>query len=1570
MTDLSKGPTLNIINQDSLYQRFTDWEKKINRCLKTLLNKEEGEAQAEYILMWAGDAVAAYIEKKLTDKPDGTAYTPKWVLDQLRALCQPQSTTLSAVRDFISIKQGTLTIDQYHSKILELVSECGWKDCKECNMKPNLIRDVMALGLTEKKVFRKCVDKGDKLTLEKVISEARTEEKGRAQAAQVYGSGSATVHKQTTKPYNNFGKGKGKPQVAKNGSTQPNSASGGTSAPNKKNMCYGCGETPWHSKDICSAKDKVCYKCQKTGHLASICITSKKKVKKIEWDAVQTEQHTLPMANNKQLLVRYQPVQLPQQPPVHTDSGAFVYTYQNGADSGIPQSPPVQYTLTDSGTVGPPPARLKKLCTWKQQCQTQATAEQTGVTPVSGVTNIAPVSGVTVISGVTATLPEIKIYRIGHPKRDRSHIRPAWYGLFQNKVFAAECEVDTGADCNVMPVAQAREYFGNVEMGPPNVSISAFGDRPVHNLGSIILYLHIGKKSVPVECELCDVDGPLLLGRVDSLKLGYVTFPELVRPEFTRAVKTIQAPKTLNKQTGVTEVSGVTNVTIDSHAKLSGVTDVTTDSHVKQQTVGQDTINSARALDPRWSQPRKSSAQPQQQPRAVVVSRPSHNTVIIDGTSYQVPTTKEFILHEYKDVFDGIGRLPGPKYHIQLKEGYEAVQHRSRVVPHALRQAYKEQLDKLVQDGIITPVTEYTEWVNSIVPVTKSDGSLRLCLDPKDLNKALKRTPHHARTVDEILPELANCKFFTLCDAASAYWHMELDFESSLLTTFNTPWGRFRWKRLPFGLTVSSDAFQERLDPVLAIIPGCTGIADDVLVASRTEADHDAAVLQLLQTARVNGIKFSSKKMQYKSTTVKFFGHLVTADGLKPDPDKIKAITEMRRPNTVMELQSFMGMVNYLHRFSSRLTKLAAPLRDLNKKDSIYDWQPEHQRAFEAIKGEIVGMPVLAYFDADKAIHVQTDASKLGLGAVLIQVGKPVAYASRSLSTHEKNYSNIEREFLAVKFACQKFHHYIWNYDVLIQTDHLPLVSIWKKGISETTERLKNIHYSVASYKLDIQYIKGKDNVIADALSRVSPQHDPDAESDPDVHIRVHQLTAFVNASPGKLDEYREATAADETLRMLRLTVHNGWPAYYKSLKPEIRHFWAYRSDISLEDGLLYKGHALIVPASLRSNTLEALHEGHWGKDKTTLRARDCVYWPNICNDIAEFVRDCDICATYGNAQKKEPIQQHDLPGHPWQKVAVDLFQFEQQNYLLLADYYSRVPFYRKTGMTATAVIQHMKSIFSEHGVPDEVMSDNGPQFDSQEFQSFARSYSFKHITSSPRYPQSNGFIERMVQTVKKCLTKATEAGDDPYKAMLVYRTTPLDSRIPSPAELLYNRRVRSTVLPPHCNKTSGSADQDIRERMLDRQLNSQSQYDNRAGQTQDQLQVQQPVYMKLKPDDKHWTKATVVGQETTDQPRSYVVTTETGASFRRNRSHLKARAAKNTEMRSVEKSDTPDFEPRVTRSATALARQNPTDSMVPEVPPEITDSVTVAEPVPTTVVTSGRPNRDVQPPVRLIEQM
>ena len=185
------------------------------------------------------------------------------------------------------------------------------------------------------------------------------------------------------------------------------------------------------------------------------------------------------------------------------------------------------------------------------------------------------------------------------------------------------------------------------------------------------------------------------------------------------------------------------------------------------------------------------------------------NSIELNG---KVPITKEYMLKEYSDVFKGVGTLPGGPYHIQLKENYRPVQHPPRFIPVAMQAAYRTELDRLTKEGIITEMQEHTEWINSIVPVMKPNGSLRLCLDPKDLNKAIKRNQWYSRTIDDILPKLAKSKYKTLKDATSGYWHIILDLASSLLTTFNTPWSKFRWLRLLFGLKISSDVFQERLD--------------------------------------------------------------------------------------------------------------------------------------------------------------------------------------------------------------------------------------------------------------------------------------------------------------------------------------------------------------------------------------------------------------------------------------------------------------------------------------------------------------------------------------------------------------------------------------------------------------------------------------------------------------------------------------------------------------------------------------------------------------------------------------
>ena len=232
----------------------------------------------------------------------------------------------------------------------------------------------------------------------------------------------------------------------------------------------------------------------------------------------------------------------------------------------------------------------------------------------------------------------------------------------------------------------------------------------------------------------------------------------------------------------------------------------------------------------------------------------------------------------------------------------------------------------------------------------KEDGSLRLCLDPKDLNKAIKRNKWYARTLDDILPELAQSKYLTVKDATSGFWHVPLDFRSSLLTTFNTLWSKYRWLRMPFDLKVSGDVFQEQLDRLLRLVPGVLGITDDIAIHSATENTLDGTVLVLCETTRLNNLSLNSKKMQFKSTDCKFFRHRLTPDGIKVDPKKIEDIIQMDPPQNVANLQSFNGMVNYLKKFSPVLSELSEPLRRVCKSGVEWAWESEQQSAFEAIK--------------------------------------------------------------------------------------------------------------------------------------------------------------------------------------------------------------------------------------------------------------------------------------------------------------------------------------------------------------------------------------------------------------------------------------------------------------------------------------------------------------------------------------------------------------------------------------------------------------------------------------------
>ena len=277
--------------------------------------------------------------------------------------------------------------------------------------------------------------------------------------------------------------------------------------------------------------------------------------------------------------------------------------------------------------------------------------------------------------------------------------------------------------------------------------------------------------------------------------------------------------------------------------------------------------------------------------------------------------------------------------------------------------------------------------MNSVVHVTKPSGELRIRLDPKDLNTCVRRPHHHTQVQEDILPQLQGTSVFTILDARSGYWNVKLDDESKWLTTFNTPYGRYCFRRLPFGLISAQDVFQKKVDHTFEDLPGVvTAIADDIVVFGKTEAEHDKHLDDVMKRSQHVGLCLNPDKCVVKSDRIKFFGNYLSSNGLEPALGKIPAIVDMSPPTEFLELQTFLGMVNYLSRYTANLATKMAVLRDFTKKESIFVWGPEYQKAFHGVKETIASAATLAYFDSSKPVIIQTDASKRGVGATLLPI--------------------------------------------------------------------------------------------------------------------------------------------------------------------------------------------------------------------------------------------------------------------------------------------------------------------------------------------------------------------------------------------------------------------------------------------------------------------------------------------------------------------------------------------------------------------------------------------------------
>ena len=353
--------------------------------------------------------------------------------------------------------------------------------------------------------------------------------------------------------------------------------------------------------------------------------------------------------------------------------------------------------------------------------------------------------------------------------------------------------------------------------------------------------------------------------------------------------------------------------------------------------------------------------------------------------------TKQELVKEYEDVFTGEGQFE-KKLHLEIDTSARPVRQPLRRVPLAMKPKLKEELNRLEKIGVIKRVDTPTDWVSSLVIVKKPNGKLRICIDPKPLNQTLKRSHYPLPVVDNILPELAKAKVFSVCDVKNGFWHVELDQESSYLTTFGTPFGRYRWLKMPFGISPAPEYFQSTLDQAIENLPGVKTIVDDILIYGEGETqeeairDHDQKLLKLLQRCREKGITLNKEKFKMKLTEIPYIGDLLTQNGLKPDPSKVEAILNMSKPTDLKAVQRLVGMVNYLTNFLKKLADICEPLRQLTRKEIECQWTEVHDVAFEKIKEAVTTRPVLRYFNANEETVLQCDASGNRLGASLKRV--------------------------------------------------------------------------------------------------------------------------------------------------------------------------------------------------------------------------------------------------------------------------------------------------------------------------------------------------------------------------------------------------------------------------------------------------------------------------------------------------------------------------------------------------------------------------------------------------------
>lgn len=761
------------------------------------------------------------------------------------------------------------------------------------------------------------------------------------------------------------------------------------------------------------------------------------------------------------------------------------------------------------------------------------------------------------------------------------------------------------------------------------------------------------------------------------------------------------------------------------------------------------------------------------------------------------------LLRKHREAFSVQGELGQcgiVEHSIPLVSGARPVSQPPRRINVNDREDVDAAIQKMRQDGVVR--ASCSPWSSPVVPVRKRDGSLRLCIDYRRLNDMTHGDSHPLPRVEDCLDALSGSAWFSVLDLQSGYWQQEVKESDREKTAFSSHTGLWEFTRMPFGLKGAPASFQRLMMAVLAGLTWreCLVYLDDVIVFGKSFDEALCHLDHVLCAVKEANLKLNLRKCSFFKEEVKFLGHIISGDGIAADPSKVSAVVEYERPKNVHDVRRFIGLASYFRKFIPQFSTVAKPLLKLTEDRAKFLWDDACESAFETLKRLLTEAPILAFPDFDEEFVLTTDASGIGLGAILTQrvngSERVVAYASRCLSKVETRYSATERECLAVVWAARHFAVYLQGRAFTLQTDHCPLTYL--RACKDPRGRLARWIMELEQFPYRMQYRPGRSIPHADALSRAVPG------------VTVGQLHL-------KSDEQRILLAqrSDPDIMLVLVCLSHGL-LNIPHPSPVLRHYLAVREALEIDSssGLLYINaddhRRLVVPSSMVEEVLSETHDsrwgGHLGVSKTTDKVKSRFYWPGLTVDVACFVKSCSPCS-----KKKSPTHpfkaefgKMPLPTRPWDWISTDItgpFPLTESGnkYILVvvcgfSKWVEAFPIPNQEAETIAGIL--VRELFCRYGCPSVIHSDQGRNFESRLFKEVCRHMDIDKTRTTGYHPSGNGQVERFNKTL--CSMMATFVSENQRdwdsvvpKVVFAYNTSKHETTGVTPFELFHGRPAR-----------------------------------------------------------------------------------------------------------------------------------------------------------------------------------